>query len=340
MFNKGNYMKIIDIGYWTIIIGMALSLSIEDIVEQINLANITTLNLDTIINTIAPIFGFFTLMVTISMFMLFYLTIPYIGVKIANVVYKKRRLDKIDFKNDKYYRDLVPKYSIGVLSYIDSFDVSDKDVVATLLSLELKKKITIDDKIIIINEQDYDLAGNEKYVFSYIKSGKLKDLDMYKFEDEIRRDCIQNGLLQTSKTAKHNKVKSAIISCISYVGIILLFKGLQILANTVNIEGSLFTFVFAIISLLVFLALVIYPFVIGISMIVYFVMKAINPYVRTKQGKKINTKLEGLKKFIGEFSNIEDKEKEALVLWEYYLIYSVMFGINTKVVEQVKSKII
>ena len=35
--------------------------------------------------------------------------------------WNKHKLEKIDFKNDSYYREIIKKYSPGVLSYIDNF---------------------------------------------------------------------------------------------------------------------------------------------------------------------------------------------------------------------------
>ena len=53
-----------------------------------------------------------------------------------------------------------------------------------------------------------------------------------------------------------------------------------------------------------------------------------------EKGKEINAKLDGLKAFMEEFSNIDSKESKHLVLWEDYLIYSVMFDINKKIQEE------
>ena len=82
-----------------------------------------------------------------------------------------------------------------------------------------------------------------------------------------------------------------------------------------------------------------FSIVIAISKIIYGIVgKEITPYVRTKIAKKINENLEGLKNYIKDFSNLKEKDKEALTLWNEYLIYSVMFGQNTKVIEEYKSK--
>jgi len=57
-------------------------------------------------------------------------------------------------------------------------------------------------------------------------------------------------------------------------------------------------------------------------------------YMRTEKGKEINRQLDGLKLFIKEFSNIDNKEAKYLFLWEDYLIYSVMFDINRKIQDE------
>lgn len=54
---------------------------------------------------------------------------------------------------------------------------------------------------------------------------------------------------------------------------------------------------------------------------------------RTELGEMVNVKLEGLKNYIKGYSLL--KEKEQLKLWDEYLIYSVMFSENTKVLYDV-----
>ena len=45
-------------------------------------------------------------------------------------------------------------------------------------------------------------------------------------------------------------------------------------------------------------------------------------------------KLDGLKLFMEHFSNMKNKKAEQLVLWEDYLIYSVMFNINSEIQDE------
>ena len=57
-------------------------------------------------------------------------------------------------------------------------------------------------------------------------------------------------------------------------------------------------------------------------------------YKRTQKGKEINKKLEGLKHYLKDYSLLSEREAKEIELWEDYLIYSVMFGQNKKVIEE------
>ena len=47
----------------------------------------------------------------------------------------------------------------------------------------------------------------------------------------------------------------------------------------------------------------------------------------------------GLKRFIDDFSNLDEREYKHIELWEDFLIYSVIIGDNKKIVDQI-SKLI
>ena len=87
------------------------------------------------------------------------------------------------------------------------------------------------------------------------------------------------------------------------------------------------------------LGLIVFPISAFIYFISYIVMNSVNPYIRNKKAKDINLKLEGLKKYIKEYSMLEQREQKELMLWKDYLIYSVIWGQNTKIVEEVMKKI-
>ena len=60
-------------------------------------------------------------------------------------------------------------------------------------------------------------------------------------------------------------------------------------------------------------------------------------YRRTIKGKDLLNKAYALKNFLKDFSTNDKKEKE-LVLWEYYLIYATVLGVNVEIQNEVIEK--
>ena len=56
----------------------------------------------------------------------------------------------------------------------------------------------------------------------------------------------------------------------------------------------------------------------------------------TQKGENQKEAWEGLKKYIEDYSMIEDREVPELVIWEKYLVFATAFGIADKVLKQLK----
>ncbi len=123
-------------------------------------------------NIIMNLVLFFVL--PIFLFLPFYALIMWIF--LGNFYGRKKEPLKIDFLKEKdYYREIITQYSSLELSYIDDYKIDyKKDLVATLLSLQLKKKINIQgNDIKIIDDSSFSLRKIEEYILSNIKFGKL-----------------------------------------------------------------------------------------------------------------------------------------------------------------------
>ena len=69
-------------------------------------------------------------------------------------------------------------------------------------------------------------------------------------------------------------------------------------------------------------------------------IKSVNcPYVRTKKGEEFNKKLEGLKMYLKDYSDLADREENEVVIWEEYLVYSVLFNQNTTIIQKYEQNI-
>jgi len=186
MKNKKIFITKVDVIFWGIIIVNAIIEISKSLINGDIGVDFTMINMFGIKEylTLAGIILFLLCFYTIlSLLKMFYLTILYVGIRIGYKKYFKEKLDKIDFKNDNYYREIISQYSPGVLSYIDDFKLDEKDIVATLMSLELKHKIKItDNNIEIIDSNEENLDENEKYILVNIENNKLNDISIETFE--------------------------------------------------------------------------------------------------------------------------------------------------------------
>lgn len=80
------------------------------------------------------------------------------------------------------------------------------------------------------------------------------------------------------------------------------------------------------------------PVFIAIYLYTYIRKSKKNSYIRTNKGKEINERLEGLKNYLKDFSTMNERDEKSLTLWEDYLIYSVIFKQNTKIVKNIYDK--
>lgn len=344
MTNKTKVLRRIDIIFWVIIMINA----IIEIIKGIKNGSIN-LGLDGVTLDMLGIKEFFIMVIFIGVMFLFftvisllkmmYLTIIYIGFRIAYNKYSKEKLEQIDFKNDTYYRDIISNYSPAELSYIDDFKLEEKDIVATLMSLELKQKIKIGDNIHLINESEEGLEENEKYVFNNIKNNTLKDINLIAFEEVVKKDALKNELLEEKKNIKKTILKKILTCSLVYFAIIIGFIKFPEIFNKLPTDQDIILVIMLVTMLVLFFAMIIFPY----SMIVYIksysLMNEINPYVRSKKAKGINIKLEGLKKYIKEYTLLDKKEYKEIVMWENYLIFAVMFGQNNNIVDKIMKKI-
>ena len=340
---KIKFNKMLDLVFWSIIIIMTFielynaglkNISILDF-QNINFKEITVLQY---ITSGLALFLITLASMIFSMIRLFYLTVIYFGIKISNKKYNKERMEKIDFKNDSYYRDILPKYSPAVLSYVDDFKINKEDIVATLLMLEIKGKIKIkDDSIVLLDDTIEDLEENEIYILNKVKENMIKDINILEYASIVRNDALKKGLLQEKQGIKKNIKRRIIVNILVYLFVLI---GFSMIPNFLVIASDSATMILGFILLMILFAFLVFmPYSTIVYISHYKMLNTLYPYIRNDEGKMINLKLEGLRKYLVDFSQVEEKTKEQLILWEEYLVYSVILGINTKVIEEVYNKI-
>ena len=331
---KEKNIKMIDIIYWSIIMMCTFMQLFLELQEEIQNGVVIALDFKMMLNIIC----FIIISSILNIIRIFPISIIYWGVRSSIKKHNKERLEKVDFENTDYYREILPKYSPAELSYIDDFNIDKEDIVATLLALELKGKINIkDDGIKVVNCKIEDLEKNEKYILNKVKEKGLKGINILEYTKIVEKDAVDKGLLQEKHDVKKRLIKKIIANIIKFIFIILCSQALNafILGKSINNINMLY-FILLMIS---WMLIVLIPGATITHIYHYIMLNKAQPYIRNNEGKMINLRLEGLRKYLLEFSMIKEKTKKHLRIWEEYLIYSVILGINTKLIDEVYNKI-
>ena len=159
-----------------------------------------------------------------------------------------------------------------------------------------------------------------KKLESYVRNNTSKIIMLEKKLDKAVKKELENKEIRNEKEAKeYEKVSQS--SSLYILGIVF---GLMFIAPVV-------------ISISVFSLIAIIPFIIlCIANIVSISMELNRINVYTGKGIDEAEKWKGLKKYMEEFSLMQEKEVPEIILWEKFLVYATAFGIADKVLKQLK----
>lgn len=242
------------------------------------------------------------------------------------------------FEGD-YYRELPAEYTPVEMSYLFR-NIGSKDIMATLLDLARKKFISIEqeEKIGILNSKiDYKITLLENKNYSDLKSHEKK-LIQWLIED------IGDGKSVYLSKIKQDSKKYSVQFNTKYEEWIREANTTSQLLNNffepVNNNLSKSIIRLLVIALPFFLLItssdlffvIIFMFVIIISIII---MGIISLYKRRTQEAQLEyEKWLAFKKFLKDFSNLNDAQIGSIVLWEHYLVYAVSLGVAKQVIKQ------
>lgn len=341
MLTKNKIIMIISLGYWGLILGNTISMiGIELAEDEIVLSRITIFTLEQLLTFTTFMLFMFLFLLFISMLKHFLFTVIYFGAIVTIKKFYKEKIDITDKKTDNYYRELLSRNSVGVLGYIRDFNVNEKELAATILSLELKDRISIEDKIMVTNSSLEGLDSNEIYVLENLVSNNGKNINIITYSNKVFNDCMRQGLL-TKKTdfkRKRNlKIISFVILMVLYV---LNFIFMPDFFNKyIGGKADWLVYLFFIFIFGGFFLMIITPSISIVRLISYSIMSKLDPYVRNKKAMEINNKLNGLENFLKDFSIIHERDRKELKLWREYLIYSVIFEQNNDIRDEIIAKL-
>lgn len=154
----------------------------------------------------------------------------------------------------------------------------------------------------------------------------------------MRKNAIEEAI-NDKLLIKMTKKEKIINGIIIFTPIVLIELILIILYNISYLILDRFqvsTTVFYFLSVFPMIDLFLITGILGISIATFiqYMKENKNMYNRTEEGSNINKKIEGLKKYIKDYSLLDEKEKELLRIWDEYLIYSVLFSQNKEILNK------
>jgi len=240
----------------------------------------------------------------------------------------------------EYYRDLpdenaTPGEAVFLLEkQYASFDIHFSQIFsATLLNLSLKRYIglKVDTnkkdkeaiKIVNLNKEITDLKDDEKEILEFVLKaiGTKQEITMKDLEKYITKhsSSITKLIEKTHKNVKKSMKENNDFDEKEY-------------KKYNNYSGIMLAYIIGAIATIILFPLAI-VFIID-AVYCNKIMKKIN--VLTQTGLDQKEMWKGLKKYMEDFSLLNEREVPELVIWEKYLVYATAFGISEKVLKQLK----
>lgn len=267
-----------------------------------------------------------------------------------------------------YYRELPDKTATPLeANFIlkkGTFDLSET-ISATILNLTLKGYIKVEQvektiNIEILNKDASKLQGDEIYVLELLKNAQrnkkskskteneetkqiltMKDVEKYTKQKPEKLIKMQKGFEEIAKNTSQNKGKydkkiakkseTYISKAIGYIFLLIAV----IIAVIIGISTT-----GEFVPKMIKYALIAGSFTIIVLVInMILISKLINRFNGfTSKGINEQEQWKAFKKYMEDFSLLDEKEVPQLVIWEKYLVFATAFGIADKVIKQLKVK--
>lgn len=305
------------------------------------------------------------LLVSILILIIYSLVFVLMTLPVTLYLFVRKSVDiEKELKNKKYtsrqkviyYRDKLNGISPTTISLMQNIKIEEeKDLIATLLKLQLMGNIVISGNEIIITSDDTSkLLASEEILFEELKTGKLRRSYIEDWKQQAVVEAKAQGYLKEKKSSK-SIIRKKIVLIVLFVLSILYFMTYanpvmysieEVLALNIPENMSLFDIpthenseIF--IDVLSQIASI-FVSIIGIfgCPILYFIFHVMYKFQkdelkRTYKGEALTDEILGMKRFLHDFSMLDEADKEAIGLWDEFLIYAVVLGENEKVVNEI-----
>jgi len=305
--------------------------------------------------------------VLVLMFLLWLLLVVLITAPVTIWILASKTVDNIHERQNKnfttkenliYYRDKLNHISPIMISFLENLKVEEeKDFVATVMKIQLNKNILIqNNKIQIISNDTTNLSLDEQKIFYMISNNSYNRKDFEDWKRIIINEAKKRSLIKEKNPTIGLFIKRLILVVVFILFILGIYYLIDDVPNSINeLEKMGITENTEIIEILkinnfnYYLESVVKACVLIICMVgtfgwpifyVVFVVKyqnINNALKRTEKGEQLTNLILGLKNFIHDFSNLNEEKKDALYLWDDFLVYAVLLEENKTIVNEILS---
>jgi uncharacterized membrane protein len=246
----------------------------------------------------------------------------------------------VPVQNMEYYRDNLKELNPALVSLVIDLDIYGKnDIVATLLRMQNKKVIVMNENGRIgVNADNMDqLDAGERELLNMVKTGKLNNrTSLSNWKKNRFREAEELGYIRKKDTENKKGIgKYVIILPICFV-ITFIVCGAFFVAFLTRMDAvtllTITTIFMAVVDTLVFVP-------------IYRIFKDYGMrtrgdvlWERTELGNETAEKIAALRRFIRDFSMLSTAEKEEALLWEDYLVYTIVLEDNEKIVKEISKQ--
>lgn len=246
---------------------------------------------------------------------------------------KIRNNAKFEKQNLEYCRDHFNNLSPEMLSYLNDFSIEfEKDISAHILKLLYQKYLIVEnEKLIPINKDNPSLSVADHIVLEIVEQRQITTVMKKKYEKAIFEEAKAQGFI-SFKNSEGIKLGIQFISFLFIFTFLFQMMPTIFQGQILNVLGK-----FSIFMIFAEFIMILIP---SLGMLYFFasffsLLKYKTNIIRSKKGNQIQKNALGLKKFLRDFSSLDQSSWKEVYTRDYYLIYAVVLGINKKIPKEI-----
>lgn len=317
---------------------------------------VKTPNLESFIKAIVILIVMLILWILVFVLMTLPVTIVLLARKTVDRTQERENRKYTSRENIIYYRDKLNGVSPTTISLMKNLKVEEeKDLTATIIKLQLNGNILIEeDSVKILSNDVSNLMPNEEIVFNTLTKGKMSRTQIQYWKDTALVEAKSQGYIKEKSSDKGLTIKKVALIAL----LVLFILGLKHFGSTFGplvdelenrgiteemeifeiVEHENSEFIFNVLFQgLILMVCIVGIFAWPIFYIVYIIRykNKNNSLKRTEKGEKLADEILGMKRFIHDFSMLNEVDKEAIGLWNDFLVYAIVLGENDKIIEEI-----